>query len=393
MNRPRNMQVYKDMDLKLGIKSSLPKAKSTLALLILMWLSNDRNADLKYSVQDASKIRMSKVCKENLKVFIQSIDNSIDFGTVMGKAENNCLFQSQLESLIVAFELVWKLAKIRFVDSKKANSAERTGNARFEKILTFTSNMDLIDIVVSSNDNYSKILLVWLLENEVDSSLKIYEDKLVKALTCMSEDTICKLKDGEEDIVFNPLSVYDALDSWNDQVDISGDVETKGALRVLKGALNEGLNAYLKYNGGKVSVDTEETFNNMQEYAKRVKAYHSLQYIKLSSDSTEVKDEGTKHSFKTEFTSDFARNRIIFGAPGTGKSHRLEEDSRLFGVNMERVTFHPNYSYASFVGAYKPIMTKNEFDWLIDDDKKKVITLLQDKSMNAQEKYDSYFAY
>lgn len=39
-------------------------------------------------------------------------------------------------------------------------------------------------------------------------------------------------------------------------------------------------------------------------------------------------------------------NRIIFGAPGTGKSHKLEEDSKLFGENMERVTFHPNYSYA-----------------------------------------------
>ena len=83
MNRPRNMHVYKDMDLKLGIKSSLPKAKSTLALLILMWLSNDRNADLKYSVQDSSKIRMSEVCKENLKVFIQNVDNSMNFDAIM----------------------------------------------------------------------------------------------------------------------------------------------------------------------------------------------------------------------------------------------------------------------------------------------------------------------
>lgn len=47
-------------------------------------------------------------------------------------------------------------------------------------------------------------------------------------------------------------------------------------------------------------------------------------------------------------------NRIIFGAPGTGKSHTLEEDRKLFGENYERVTFHPNYSYAQFVGTYKP---------------------------------------
>ena len=50
-----------------------------------------------------------------------------------------------------------------------------------------------------------------------------------------------------------------------------------------------------------------------------------------------------------------AHNRIVFGAPGTGKSYRLEEDrNNLFKHNYERVTFHPNYSYASFVGTYKP---------------------------------------
>ena len=70
MNRPKSMQIYKDIDLKLGIKSSLPKAKPTLALLILLWLSNDKSADLRYSVQDATKIRMSEECKNNLRVFI-----------------------------------------------------------------------------------------------------------------------------------------------------------------------------------------------------------------------------------------------------------------------------------------------------------------------------------
>lgn len=81
-------------------------------------------------------------------------------------------------------------------------------------------------------------------------------------------------------------------------------------------------------------------------------------------------------------------NRIVFGAPGTGKSHRLELDSKCFGNNVERVTFHPSYSYANFVGTYKPTMTRNDLDWLTDDEKKKVIAILQDKSKTAQEKYD-----
>ena len=81
-------------------------------------------------------------------------------------------------------------------------------------------------------------------------------------------------------------------------------------------------------------------------------------------------------------------NRIVFGAPGTGKSHLLEKDSKAFGNNVERVTFHPSYSYANFVGTYKPTMISNDLPWLVDDEKKNVIAVLQDKSKTAQEKYD-----
>lgn len=49
---------------------------------------------------------------------------------------------------------------------------------------------------------------------------------------------------------------------------------------------------------------------------------------------------------------------IYFGAPGSGKSHKVAED--LAGISMEnifRTTFHPDYDYASFVGCYKPIVS------------------------------------
>ena len=53
-------------------------------------------------------------------------------------------------------------------------------------------------------------------------------------------------------------------------------------------------------------------------------------------------------------------NRIIFGAPGTGKSFQLKtesqpKDSSSPFANVERVTFHPDYSYGQFVGSYKPV--------------------------------------
>ncbi|WP_158555819.1 McrB family protein [Peribacillus glennii] len=45
-------------------------------------------------------------------------------------------------------------------------------------------------------------------------------------------------------------------------------------------------------------------------------------------------------------------NLIIYGAPGTGKSHYLNNASK---GNKTRVTFHPEYSYYDFVGSYKPL--------------------------------------
>lgn len=57
------------------------------------------------------------------------------------------------------------------------------------------------------------------------------------------------------------------------------------------------------------------------------------------------------------------RQRIFFGAPGTGKSFKLNDEAKEFGNNYERVTFHPDYSYANFVGTYKPIpITKEKHD-------------------------------
>ncbi len=49
---------------------------------------------------------------------------------------------------------------------------------------------------------------------------------------------------------------------------------------------------------------------------------------------------------------------IYFGAPGTGKSHKVREiigeETNL--PNVFRTTFHPDTDYASFVGCYKPSM-------------------------------------
>ena len=53
---------------------------------------------------------------------------------------------------------------------------------------------------------------------------------------------------------------------------------------------------------------------------------------------------------------DKPRQRIFFGAPGTGKSYKLNKEAeRNFDKNnISRVTFHPNYNYGNFIGTFKP---------------------------------------
>ena len=52
--------------------------------------------------------------------------------------------------------------------------------------------------------------------------------------------------------------------------------------------------------------------------------------------------------------------KIFFGAPGTGKSFKIDDPEKGYGLkNVSesrkfRTTFHPDYDYAQFVGAYKP---------------------------------------
>lgn len=53
--------------------------------------------------------------------------------------------------------------------------------------------------------------------------------------------------------------------------------------------------------------------------------------------------------------------QIYYGAPGTGKSHRIKnflEENRVPKENIFRTTFHPDSDYSTFVGAYKPSMEK-----------------------------------
>lgn len=114
---------------------------------------------------------------------------------------------------------------------------------------------------------------------------------------------------------------------------------------------------------------TSNKFVNMGEISLFIRqcgisnvVFAHICYDLLNNNINQKTDNFNDESFETGIQTDFDRNRILFGAPGTGKSFILNKEIHELlkdGGEYERVTFHPDYSYANFVGTYKPIPSKD----------------------------------
>ena len=119
---------------------------------------------------------------------------------------------------------------------------------------------------------------------------------------------------------------------------------------------------------------SEDNIDDYLTIRKRNKTNYDFTYIKadseigkffklhnLGTDGGSIIHDDTKQFTDLNYTpcKDKIKsyNRIIFGAPGTGKSFQLKDESTKDSpfANIERVTFHPDYSYGQFVGSYKPV--------------------------------------
>jgi ATPase family associated with various cellular activities (AAA) len=364
MNRPDNISVYDELDLKLGIKSSLPHVKSTIALAILLWECADRPSELVYSVQNPEQntdgIVMTDDLDQRVIDYLADIctEDQIDNKTLISEINKNQLFKSQMEALIVAFELVWKLAKVSFIDESKAASAERTGGTRYPKKLIYTINADIIHCLIESNrDAYVRVLLAWIGFN-VNSDPEC-EKQLCQMLSVLSEGAVFKLTDGERDVIFNQNSLYRKLLETHDSVDINGDKESKGSLRILKSLLSDGLNPFLKYLNGVVSTN-EQKAAELEVYQERVDTFLRLSATKvIGLEDIDAENEGIAPQEYEANRLTTGCNVLLYGVPGSGKSYTIEHEYCKPGSQVERLVFHPDYTYSDFIGQILPAVDDN----------------------------------
>lgn len=355
MNRPDNISVYDELDLKLGIKSSLPHVKSTIALAVLLWECADRPAELVYSQQNGDGIVMTDELDQWVIDYLSEIcqEDEIDAESLVATINENQLFKSQVEALIVAFELVWKLAKVSFVDEGKAASAERTGGTRYPKKLLYTVNADIIHSLVESNhDAYIRVLMSWVGFNiNTDPECEL---QLMHILTALSEGAVFKLVDGNRDVIFNQNSLYRKVLETQETVDISGDKEAKGSLRILKSLLSDEMNPYLTYSNGNVSTRDRRT-GDLESYQKRVDTFLRLSATKvIGLEDMDADDEGiAPEQYETQRLTTGC-NVLLYGVPGSGKSWTIEHEYCKEDSKVERLVFHPDYTYSDFIGQILP---------------------------------------
>lgn len=377
MSYPKPKIANSEIDLKLGIKSSLPNATQAIVLSYLIWTCGDKKSQISYSKQtgdglslkDDLAAKISNLLQKNVEKFDKSVfDNHI---------LNNPLLKAQIEALIVGFELVWKLARFQFVDGSSF-SAERTGGKRFEKVISYTSNIDVLDLLVKSNE---KDFLQFFYEVLIQSSISnaTIFDSFRKLLTVFSETAIYKIKSDNGDLIFDNFGIYKSL-LENSVVNLSGTEENKGSSRILKSSISEGLNYFITTgNGGYVKDESHS--DDFSSYSERVENFLALTQIKVSFEDkneietkieTKIENENeTNISLSaTPFTS--PEQIIFYGVPGSGKSHEIkhkleteyEIPEQQQDVFVERTVFHPEYTNADFIGQIMPKLVQGKTDFV-----------------------------
>lgn len=201
----------------------------------------------------------------------------------------------------------------------------------------------------------------------------------IAACCCLYYIELMKYKDKLEALGFTN-DMYEACHPSKDNGDISEDQKAKEVckekaehyLENYDGADKEFLVNFLwnyEYWGGGKNIKRSNDFTDspVLNIANTINASSSLigaivkglanqDCLNLLLESEEWKSfEGSSassHAPKKTSESKFPLQQIFYGAPGTGKSHAINELTA--GKDVIRTTFHPDTDYSTFVGAYKP---------------------------------------
>ena len=359
MTMPSEFHQPRPVNARLVTKTSFPNPKQAIALMFLLWHAENKPGLLEYGVQSGTGITLDGNQLEDLSELIESnTSNPPSRSDIEKWTTNNPLLTAQIESLNAAFELIWHLGSFAFTDQGLNRSAERTGGKRFPKSISFTSNLDIVDACVERDmQAYVAVMLNWISDGgwPTDNAM---EASVVKTLAAFAEVSFYKAGKGDDNIVYTPHNVYEQFNNGADRVELTAQGEERqGPTRIFAALVKDGLNPYLASAGQSVALAQTTTPDIVREYSYRAEASLGLSRLEVS-----VRESAMAET-ESEFDQNLSWNLIVFGAPGTGKSHDLDIKAKENFPNpgqIVRVTFHPEYTYSQFVGSYKPYVAFDE---------------------------------
>lgn len=99
-------------------------------------------------------------------------------------------------------------------------------------------------------------------------------------------------------------------------------------------------------------VDTT-TGKNLVVFRPEFIYYYLEHYKQLHYSNTDTGNLSTNESSEKRYAKD-TMNVLLYGVPGCGKSHTIKNEYCNDDEYMERVVFHPDYTYSDFVGQILP---------------------------------------
>lgn len=334
MRYPNQIKSRFKIEALTGIKSSLDKIRSVIALVYLLYVANERKSFIRYSVSAGGKISIEPK-------ILESIENLIGrkgLGTIIN---NNPLITNQYEPLYVGVTLLMKLGYLKM--EGRQNTAERTGGIRFPKQLYFANNTLVIDLILKGipEDVRFSSLYEWLQNKKATSS--DFEDRVCMFLSTCTIFTQFKLRDDvNNELFFQTEGIYAAIREGGNDVIFNDSHEFVGPTRIYNNVLREGLEPWIDINKSVLSFSKKSNpdAKSMGAIISTTLDIHNVNNDAIVTDDKIVYndmddiDESESDSDSTQILSFYypfitaIRTKpflLLAGISGTGKSRIVRE--------------------------------------------------------------------
>lgn len=156
------------------------------------------------------------------------------------------------------------------------------------------------------------------------------------------------------------LALKVADTNGTDQIELIKTLEAEDGVSVKDETLEDEIakEGLVEIDKAQFKAIYEELIENQRAFIKKIAGDNTSKPVKILDKYDSLSEIPVTAAF-----IGVPYNYLVFGAPGTGKSWQIKELQKKHFAEKERyerITFYHNYSYANFVGTYKPKMKGDE---------------------------------